>query len=50
MKIFKTGCQLYCGNYFCSNRVISLWNKLSSDTIAFNSMGNFKARLDKLIS
>jgi hypothetical protein len=49
MKIFKTGCHLDCRKYFFSNRVVNLWNKLPSDVIACDTIGNFKARLDKLI-
>jgi hypothetical protein len=49
MKMFETGCLLYCRNYFFSNEVVNLWNDLPSDIIACYTIGNFKACLDKVI-
>jgi hypothetical protein len=50
MKIFKKGCHLDCRKYFFSNRVVNLWNKLPGYVLACDTIGTFKARLDKVIS
>jgi hypothetical protein len=49
MKIFKTGCHLDCRKYCFSNRAVNLWNKLLSDVLSCDTIGKFKAQLDKLI-
>jgi hypothetical protein len=38
-----------CRKYFFSKTVVNLWNKLPSDVLACDTIGKFKARLDKLI-
>jgi hypothetical protein len=50
MKIFKKECYLDCRKYFFSNRVVNLWNKLPGYVLARDTIGTFKARLDKVIS
>lgn len=50
LKLFKHGYRLDCRKYFFSQRVIDIWNSLSDDVIACNSVNSFKNKIDKLLN
>ena len=48
LKLFKPSFKRNVGKYTFSNRVIDSWNRLPEDTIACDSLDNFKKKLDHL--
>ena len=47
MKLFKSHSRLLVHSNFFTQRVINSWNNLSDEIISSNTVGQFKAKLDK---
>jgi len=47
MKLFKFHSRVLVGSNFFTQRFINSWNSLSDDIITSNTVGQFKAKLDK---
>ena len=50
LKIFKKRFNLNTYKYFFSNRVVNIWNNLSSDTVLTNNLNLFKNKVDSELS
>ena len=48
LKLFQPSFNRYVGKYTISNRAIDSWNRLPEDIIAYESLDNFKKKLDRL--
>jgi ribonuclease P/MRP protein subunit RPP40 len=46
LKLFKPSCRLDCRKYAFSNRIINMWNSLTSNIIACNTVYSFKHKID----
>ena len=49
LKLFKQGTHLDCRKYVFSQRIVNIWNSLSEDVIACDSINVFKSRIDKFL-
>jgi hypothetical protein len=49
LKLVKAQCRLNCRLYSFSNRVINMWNKLSSEVVACSTTNGFKNKLDEYL-
>jgi ribonucleases P/MRP protein subunit RPP40 len=49
LKLFKPRCRLNYKKFAFSLRVFDIWNALSFDILAFNSVNSFKQRVDSFL-
>ena len=50
MKIIKSSCRLDLRKFAFSQRVINVWNTLTEDTIACDTINSFKNKLDEFLN
>ena len=49
LKLFKLTCNLDVRKYSLAHRVVNIWNSLTDEVIACDSITSFKSRLDKFL-
>ena len=50
LKLFKCQCRLDIGRFAFSNRVVNMWNSLSEDVVACDTVTGFKIRIDRALN
>ena len=50
MKIIKSSCRLDLRKFAFSQRVINVWNTLTEDTIAYDTINSLKNKLDEFLN